>query len=454
MQHDVEAPDPAKRRRTITLWAIALAAILQISFLQLNRVSAQAEPTLVVATDQAKAEVVNLDGAVVAGDIYVELVSPDGADRVDFFIDGTRARTENKAPFDLGGGNRNARPVDSSGLGDGSHVITAEVKTGDTIETVSATFEVGNGAAPQPPAPGPAPTTAAPAPTPTTAAPTPTTVAPAPTPTTAAPAPAPAPTTTVKPTPPQPPTDGWPGPSNTGHQTPTSKLKVIKGTYTVSTDGQVVEGLLIKGKLAINADNVTVRNVLVQPTMNYGIDVHDDARGVKIQNVTIDGPDNSICKAGLVGRGWVAVGIDVSGCTDGIKMSTNTVLLNSWCHDLYKVHGVTHSDCVQSTGGSGIWIVGNNLEGPWKGATSAIKIDSDRSNLTDVAIIGNRLSGGSFTLYIGQKDPRPAPKRVTVSDNVWVDGSSINGATRIDGRTQFDEWTTNTDQSGAVVKAR
>ncbi len=94
---------------------------------------------------------VELNGAVVAGDIYVFTQPESGVSRVDFYIDnptlsGTQNHRENSGPFDLAGtaASGGALPFKTTGLSDGPHSISARITTSAGTEIVHANFTVAN----------------------------------------------------------------------------------------------------------------------------------------------------------------------------------------------------------------------------------------------------------------------------------------------------------------------
>lgn len=89
-------------------------------------------PTLMVSVSPDRRGAFALDGSVVDGEIYVQLVPPQGSVVVEvrFYLDdatGTPFQVETSAPFDLAGGVADAaNPLDTAALADGAHEIVAE----------------------------------------------------------------------------------------------------------------------------------------------------------------------------------------------------------------------------------------------------------------------------------------------------------------------------------------
>ena len=100
-----------------------------------------------------------LDGATFWGDVYIFFANttPDTEIKeVEFFIDSTSSGKDNKAPYDLVGGNENqAHPYDTEELEDGNHFIEVRMTLNDdTTSTFSANFSVDNASAPLDPGDG------------------------------------------------------------------------------------------------------------------------------------------------------------------------------------------------------------------------------------------------------------------------------------------------------------
>ena len=80
-----------------------------------------------------------------SGEIYPFVSPADGVARVYFFIDGDAEearRTDDAAPFDLGGGTQGAaHPFDVAALGPGFHTVRAEIeRPGLPTTTATARF--------------------------------------------------------------------------------------------------------------------------------------------------------------------------------------------------------------------------------------------------------------------------------------------------------------------------
>ena len=106
---------------------------------------------LLVSTSPNRADARVLDTGTFTGNIYVFTARTSGVAKVDFYIDdparaGSPFRTESKAPFDLAGASGDAKPLDTRGLGNGIHTVTAAFTLEDGKSyAATATFLVDNG---------------------------------------------------------------------------------------------------------------------------------------------------------------------------------------------------------------------------------------------------------------------------------------------------------------------
>ena len=402
---------------------------------------------LLVSASPGREGARGLEGGVVSAPVAVFLAPASRVAKVEFFLDGSRTptRVDSVAPFDLGGTapDGRARLIDPARFGPGSHRLVARVTSswGGT-RRVAAAFRTGPGTAGGPSgsrtgtqadhtAPGvvPAPRVGAGAgvsPSTTTT----TTTRPAPTTTTRPPA-----TTAPRSS------GGTPGSANTG--VPTGSALEASSATTVSRAGAVLEGLDVRGCLTITASDVTVRRSRIRCGSEYPVRVSGGARGVLLEDVEIDGMGSPSTTA-VGGDGFTVRRADIHDVGDGPRMGDNTVLEDSWIHDL-AAGGGSHNDGVQSTGGRNIVIRNNRIENPDQ-QTSCVLIGADLGDIDNVLVEGNLLNGGNYTVYAGSdpgyratnirivgnrfgRDFVFGPKSVsgsgiTWSGNVWADSGT------------------------------
>src|SRR5918996_509132 len=112
--------------------------------------SAQATDELQVSLSADRSSPAPLEGAQLAGSVYIFVPDSAGITRVRFFLDdpqmtGSPRLIEKNAPWDFAGtaSNGTAKPFDTSALSPGSHIVTAAIDlSNSTTEVVSGTFSI------------------------------------------------------------------------------------------------------------------------------------------------------------------------------------------------------------------------------------------------------------------------------------------------------------------------
>ena len=188
----------------------------------------------------------------------------------------------------------------------------------------------------------------------------------------------------------------FPGPESTG--VPAGVALEPSGPVTVERDGTVLDGLDVDGCLKIAASDVVIRRSRIRCAGYFPIHVTEEARGVLIEDVEIDGTGD-VRSIAVSGGNYTLRRANVHDVGDGPRMGSNTVVEDSWIHDLVVEKG-SHNDGIQSTGGSNIRILRNRIEHPHE-QTSCILIGADLGPIHDVLIQGNLLNGGNYTVYAG-----------------------------------------------------
>ncbi|KOV84951.1 right-handed parallel beta-helix repeat-containing protein [Nocardia sp. NRRL S-836] len=252
--------------------------------------------------------------------------------------------------------------------------------------------------------------------------------------------------TTTTPKPPSIPTPpvagGWPGPGNTGWAHTGVKLAPVAckgGEYLIDKAGTVVDGKQIPCSVRVTANDVKITRSQVRATGQWGVYLVDKFTRLTVQDVEITGSD--ACEYGVGYGGVTSVRINISGCSDGVKMDTGASLIDSWVHDLSKGDG-DHNDGVQITGGSNITIRHSRIENP-KNQTSAILVGGEFGSPSNILIENSFLDGGNYTIYL---DPKGTNR--VIRNNVFTK-SFVYGPARLDGQV---EWVNNTFEDGSVVQ--
>jgi len=180
------------------------------------------------------------------------------------------------------------------------------------------------------------------------------------------------------------------------------------GSLTITEPGTVVEGKHIRGTVTIAADNVTVRNSLIETdTPQYPVKVEKGVTGALIENVEIDNMDGTGIGLFFKGSGVVR-GADIHSAEDGIRIEADDVTVEgSYIHDLFRQPG-GHHDTLQIRKGDNITIRGNNFQAYRSDSddpmNAAIQIGSLLGDdpISNLVVEDNLFNGGNFTINGGK----------------------------------------------------
>ncbi|HEV7758274.1 MAG TPA: right-handed parallel beta-helix repeat-containing protein, partial [Acidimicrobiales bacterium] len=213
-------------------------------------------------------------------------------------------------------------------------------------------------------------------------------------------------TTTPPPTSP-PPTGGFPNASNTGVR-PGVTLQP-SGSINVTQDGAVLQNLHITGTVTIDADDVTIRNTLIDNTGTYPIRI-TSGRNLVVEDSEIDG--NGLASVAILSGEYTLRRVDIWDVRDGPRIEGNNVLIeDSYIHHLHRIEG-GHHDAIQIRHGVGIVLRHNNLQAynPVTGdpMNASIQIGSLNGPLSGLVVDGNLMNGGNYTINAGKSSPDPS----------------------------------------------
>jgi hypothetical protein len=210
---------------------------------------------------------------------------------------------------------------------------------------------------------------------------------------------------------------GKPGSGNTG-PLPGVSLTTVNGDQTYSKAGQVVQNVDIHGYVRITAKNVVIKNAIIRggaTKCNASAVISIEGGGsATIQDAEIRPANPSACLDGVWAQNVTLLRVNIHGTVDGMKADDNTVVQDSWIHDLGHFSsdpnqggGPTHNDAVQTVGGHNIKLLHNTLN---VGADSnaAYQVTQDSGSVGNLRVENNYLDGGSCTLNFAHKGG-PAP---------------------------------------------
>jgi hypothetical protein len=217
---------------------------------------------------------------------------------------------------------------------------------------------------------------------------------------------------------------GYPDASNTG--VPSTALKNVPGDVTqgsgwyydsrgwvqIDGAGAVFSGYRVSAGLNITADNVTVKNTVIEmPGNDWGIALRH-ADGVTIDHNTIRGQSvDNICDNGIR---------DIYGDSNNVKITANNIyhcasginhfnagglIKGNFIHDLGHACSSGDSDCghfngIQLGAGTGpLMTIDNNTIFNPSPVTDCIMLANDDGPQTNRTITNNLLAGGGYSFY-------------------------------------------------------
>jgi hypothetical protein len=234
---------------------------------------------------------------------------------------------------------------------------------------------------------------------------------------------------------------------------------------TVTVKGTVLSGLYSPYNLVINASNVTVKNVQVVTSGNFGISL-THTTGVIIENSTISGTNATSGRVAYAiddvyadSTGMTIKANDISAFRTGIQISTGLAQGN-YLHDPGFVAG-DHTNGFYVNGGTQpLTITGNTIFDPL-GQTDAINLDAGTPGpsapVANKSITNNFLAGGSYTIYAGAASGSPTSKIVITGNRFgqhYYAKSGQYGPVAYFGAGTGNAWSGNTwDTTGQAISA-
>lgn len=245
---------------------------------------------------------------------------------------------------------------------------------------------------------------------------------------------------------------GRPGPTNTGVPAGTN-LSVINGDVVVTTPGTVIDAKDIKGALIIKASNVTVTRSLIEGRAGSDSVVISAGSGILLQDdeVTVAHPAVNIDSMSV--HGATLNRLNIHGGVDGMKLSSNSVVENSWIHGLTYFSSdpaqggkPTHNDTIQIMSGSNIKITGNYLQAT-SANNAAIQVTQDKGSTSGLYIAGNWADGGGCTFNFSGHGPGGV--KLTMG-GITVNSNRFGHATKFAGCAILTDLQTTISQTGNV----
>jgi hypothetical protein len=196
------------------------------------------------------------------------------------------------------------------------------------------------------------------------------------------------------------------------------------GPMTITTPGAVIENQIINGTLTVAADNVTIKNCIVQNFSNWGILDSNNAVNTRVEYCTIDGSGSSKTTGLGVGGGTnsAIIGCDIKGMVIAINMFGSAEIRDNYIHDLAEASSDPadrHFDGIRAMT-SGAVIEHNTISMPTgAGGTAAVFIKTEWGPIDGVQVKDNLMTGDpSYTLYV---ESTTSPITNATVENNYVD---------------------------------
>jgi hypothetical protein len=187
------------------------------------------------------------------------------------------------------------------------------------------------------------------------------------------------------------------------------------GNVSTTRDGQVIEGLLVTGRISVEHDNVTIRNTKVVNAGNVrAVDVPWSARDrvtrVNLENVSLIGTGGASEYVQAVAGTYIGASkrgspgvqakrVYINGFGGGFRLSSHggDAVEYSMVENI-RTHSGSHNTGLSFNGGDGKVVLRNWIEGS---TSSAMSLYPDHAPVTNFTARGNVFDGGGYSVYAG-----------------------------------------------------
>jgi len=205
----------------------------------------------------------------------------------------------------------------------------------------------------------------------------------------------------------------WPTPETTGPRY--APTRSVTGGYESSRDGEVIERLEVDGRLTITHDNVTVRDVTVNGTGTYMIQVKEGADGkcpqnVRFEHVEIDGAKAAENDIPLYSPdcGYTFDHGYIHNVGRSSRVVHDTTISNSYIFSNRTGDSGAHRGGVGNNGGTNNVLLNNVIKCEGTGCSAALPMYGDFNTVDGYRIEHNLLATtGSYCAYGGSLSGKP-----------------------------------------------
>lgn len=198
----------------------------------------------------------------------------------------------------------------------------------------------------------------------------------------------------------------WPDQTNTG--VPDGVTLRDSGSVEVKEDGAVIDGLHIRGELTISANDVVVRNTIVETNTDlYAVLITNGVTGVVLENIEVNNLDGAGINVYFQGGSGVLRAADIRAGVDGVRIEADDVVVeDSYIHHLHRQPD-GHHDTIQIRKGDNVTLRRNNLQAynpetkdPMNSALQIGSLVGD-DQISNLLVEGNLMNGGTYTISGG-----------------------------------------------------
>ena len=206
-------------------------------------------------------------------------------------------------------------------------------------------------------------------------------------------------------------------PGEVATEAPAAPRAIFHGDLVLTTPGEVIDGLDIRGFVRVEAPNVTISNSVIRGRATEGDAIllyagTGRSPGLRVIDTEFAPSHHTHRTHGVYGADFTLTRLDIHHVVDGVHIFGDNVTiehshLHSHLHfesDPSHDGGPSHDDGIQVQQGRNIRIIGNVLSGAHN---AAIQITQDRGPVAHVQIRDNTLSGGGCSINVAEKGAGP-----------------------------------------------
>jgi len=230
------------------------------------------------------------------------------------------------------------------------------------------------------------------------------------------------------------------------------------GSISSTSDGQVIEGLLVTGSINIKHKNVTVRNTKVVNSGNtIAINVSYSNRDVvnkfTVENVSLIGTGDDTEFRQALGGTYAPVYVKrvyIDGFGGGIRLShENGDTVEYSMVENIRTHPGSHNTAISTRGGNNKTITHNWFEGS---TSSALSLYPDASAITNLTASKNLFDGGTYSILGGDgKIYGPQSTHNRFINNLFTRNYSSGPLAAFDRSIEGREWSGNYYLDGTLI---